>query len=378
MKLRRRQFLALTAAALAAYPRIALAQQAKLPRVAWLYASTSTDLLQAVLDGFQDAGLIDRQNFTLERFEAPTAAEVPNFAARALSANPDVIVATGSIAVLAIKALTNTTPIVFGTTVDPVAGGFVSNLARPTRNLTGATSFSTGVVSRLFGILKGILPRVTRVACLADVDNATAIGIALPEVRAAAGSFGAELNVIEVHERVDLAGYVRQAKSLGAQAIYLPAYAYYFMENDGKALADLRAASGVPTTEGPASNGSKSNYVLMTYLALLSALPTFGDGAVADYGGLIGYGTRQNATLRQLGGYVAAILKGAKPGDLPVQLATAFDFVVNLKAAKALGIAIPAAIFAQATRLIEYAAVLLATAACGASRKCRSPIRMAA
>ena len=350
--MKRRDFIVLAGAA-AAFPRVALAQQAaKVPRIAFLHLVTAPEFVQAVLDGLADFGYVEGKNIVVETFVPPTATDAPSLAAKAVASKPDLIVVTSDSFVSAAQAATTTIPIVFGATNDPVTSGFVSNLAHPGGNLTGATSFAAATTAQQFGIFREIIPTLTRVAFFEDVDSPIPTAAILPVARSASASLGIELIVIRVKEGEDFAHYLAQATANAVQGIYLPNYSYFTAQNDGKALRALQIKNKLPTTEGPASFGANSNGVLLNYLALLNKLPTMSVRA-ADDGGLASYGVTAVVTYRRLGYYVDAILKGAKPGDLPVELGNTFDLVINLKTAKALGITIPPSVDARATRIIE-------------------------
>jgi putative ABC transport system substrate-binding protein len=238
---------------------------------------------------------------------------------------PDVILAaTGTATVAPLLQATRTVPIVFVVVIDPVGAGFVASLARPGGNATGFTIYEYGMSGKWLELLKEIAPRVTRAAVLRDPGVASGIG-QFGAVQAVAPSFGVELSPVDVSD----AGEIERAVTAFARS-----------GNGGLIVT----ASALATRHRD----------LIITLAAGQKLPAIYSGRwfVTD-GGLISYGPDYVAQFRQAAGYVDRVLKGEKPADLPVQSATKYETVINLKTAKALGLDVPAPLLARADVVIE-------------------------
>src|SRR6516165_3631002 len=238
-----------------------------------------------------------------------------------------VLVASGSVpAVLAAKAATTTIPIVFGFGGDPIETGLVSSLEHPGGNITGVTSTTTGMGSKRLGLLRDLLPRATRVAVLVDPnDDAMVVKSMIADVRGAAIAIGREIEVF-------------YAGSVG---------------DIDTAFANLVGKRSEVLLVSPSSFFS-SRRMEITALAAQHRVPAlYFERDFARAGGLMSYGPKIPEFYRQLGNYAGRILSGQKPGDLPVSRATRFEFVVNLKTAKALGLTIPQTLLATADQVIQ-------------------------
>jgi len=245
------------------------------------------------------------------------------YAAELVALSPDVILSIGSVAVGALQQLTRTVPIVFVNSPDPVGAGFVQSMAHPGGNITGFSNFEYSMSGKWAELLKQIEPRIKRALVLRDPSSAAGIG-QFGAVRSVAHSLGVELTAVDVRDTGELERRVEEFARAG----------------DG----------GVIVTAG----GTGSHRKLIIGLAERHRLPTiYPYRYYAADGGLITYGPSTHEPLRRAAGYVDRILKGEKPGDMPVQAPIKYELVVNVRTAKALGLHIPESILATADELIE-------------------------
>jgi putative tryptophan/tyrosine transport system substrate-binding protein len=325
--MRRREFILFlggTAAALSPLP-LSAQRTTKLPRLGVLLYSTpqGDPNMGSFLAGLRDLGYIDGQNITIEyRYAEGRPERLPELAAELVQLKPDVLLALGGdVAPFADKA-TQTIPVVFAVSTDPVQSGLVANLARPGGNATGVTFLLDELASKRLVLLKEASPRVSRVAFL---FNPTHIDNELPEAERAAAAVGVKLHPAEMRGPRDLDGAFDTATRTGADALYVVS-----------------------------SRQTVANMARIVEFAAKNRLPLAGGwGAWAQAGGLISYGPNLDQMLRQSATYVDKILKGAKPAELPVQQPTRFELLINLKTAKALGLAIPESFLLQADKVIE-------------------------
>jgi putative ABC transport system substrate-binding protein len=232
--------------------------------------------------------------------------------------------ASGAASASPLQQAGRTAPIVFANATDPVGGGLVASLARPGGNLTGFTNFEYGISAKWLELLKQIAPRLTRAGVLRDPSSATGIG-QLAGIQAVAPSFGVELSPIDVRD----AGEIERAITEFARG-----------PNNG-----LIAST---------STGAAIHRDLIIGLAARHRLPTvYPYRYYASSGGLISYGPDTINQFRRAAGYIDRILKGEKPADLPVQNPVKYELVINLKTAKALGLDVPATVYARADEIIE-------------------------
>jgi len=281
--------------------------------------------LDAFRQGLRERGYVEGQNVTIEyRFAGGQVGQLPKLAAELVSLKPEVIVSPGTPASLAAKQATSSIPIVFAGVADAVGAGLVANLARPGGNVTGLTSINAELGGKRLEILKQIAPRASRIAVLYNpADRANVL--VLKGLQAAAPRLGLTLQPIEVQDRADFEGAFAVMAKRGAQALF--------------------GATGVLTTE---------HRHAIVDLAARSRIPAmWGDREFVDVGGLMSYAGSFYGQIRDAAAYVDKILKGVKPGDLPVQQPTMFELVINLKAAQALGITIPPSLLSRATELIQ-------------------------
>jgi putative tryptophan/tyrosine transport system substrate-binding protein len=321
----RRQFIALLGGA-AAWPLAARGQPGRLRRIGVLMYWTADDAEgQARLAAFTQA--LKQLGWSDLRIDTrwATADDIRRHAVELVALAPDVLVAaTGTATVAQLLQTTRTVPIVFVTVIDPVGAGFVANLARPGGNATGFTIYEYSMSGKWLELLKEIAPRVTRAAVLRE--SAVAAGPAqFSVIQAAAPSLGMEVRPVDMRD----AGEIERALTAFAQG----------------------SNGGLIVTGGP---GALFHRTLIVALAARHRLPAvyFGRNYVTD-GGLIAYGPDLIDQSRRAAGYVDRILKGEKPGDLPVQAPTRYQLVINLKTAKALGLTVPDSLLARADEVIE-------------------------
>ena len=326
----RRKFIALIGGA-AAWPLAARAQQGEPMRRIGALMSTAADdpegqaRIAAFQQGLQQFGWTIGRNVRIDsRWPVGDSGRTRRYAAELVALAPDVILATGSAAAAPLLQATRTVPVVFVIVPDPVGAGFVNSLARPGGNATGFIQFEYGISGKWLELLKQIAPGVTRAAILRD-----------PAISAGIGQFGAIQAV---------------APSLGVEASPINVRAADEIE---RAVADFaRAPNGGLIITGSALAIFHRHLIIA--LAAKHRLPAvyFQRTLVAD-GGLISYGADVLDQYRRAASYVARILKGEKPADLPVQTPTKYELVINLKTAKALGIEIPSSMLARADEVIE-------------------------
>jgi putative tryptophan/tyrosine transport system substrate-binding protein len=329
--MKRRQFITLLGGAAAAWPLAARAQQGeRVRRVGVLMNLASDDAegqarLAAFHQGLQQLGWTVGRNVQIDyRWGAGDADRIRKFAAELIALAPDVILSTGSPSVAALQQATRSVPIVFVTVVDPVSSGFVDTLARPGGNITGFALYEYSISGKWLQLLKEIAPRVTRAAVIRD-PALTAGGGQLGVIQAVAPSVGAEVTPVNVRD----AGEIERA---------ITAFA--------------RSPNGGLVVTGSTLAGVHRDLIIT--LAARHKLPAvYFARYFAVGGGLISYGPGLVDQYRDAAGYVDRILKGDKPAELPVQAPTKYELVVNLKAAKALGLDVPTTLLARADEVIE-------------------------
>lgn len=324
---RRRFVLALGASTLTA-SRASLAQQQRpIPRVAFLISETlsaQADTIDAVRAGLLDHGYVDGKNIIIElRAAGGDYDRLPELATELARLKVDVIVAFGTKAVLAAVRATATIPIVDPSMGDPVALGLSSGLARPGKNVTGIVQFSAETGAKRVEFLKRALPRIVRVAVLANPVNVST-PTQVQAMRATANTLNLELQVFEV----------RSAKEI----------------RESIAAAAERRAEGVIITTDTLF---RPNFVEIANLATRFGLLSAGPMDFPAAGGLIGYSTDRAEQYRHSAYFVDRILKGARPDDLPIERVTKLQLVINAKTARALGIALPQSLLVRADEVIQ-------------------------
>jgi putative tryptophan/tyrosine transport system substrate-binding protein len=326
--MKRREFITLAGSIVVCWPFIARAQQPAGPKIGLLNSaspSTFEDRLRAFRDGLKESGYLEGDNVTIVyRWSEGQNDRLPAMASELANRRVAVIAALGEAATYAAKAATSTIPIVFNVDDDPVKLGLVTNMARPDGNLTGTNFFVAELTSKRLELLRQLVPTVSRLAVLVNpaypVSKST-----VRDVTAAAPAMGFSVRVFEASTGGEIdaafATLVREkydALFVGGDPFYTSVRAQ---------LVDLTARHAIPAT--------------------------FATREFAQAGGLMSYGAKIADAWRQVGAYAGKILKGAKTSDLPVVQPTKFDFVINLKTAKALGLAVPPTLLATVDEVIE-------------------------
>lgn len=329
--MRRRDIIKVIAGSAVALPFAAGAQHSEHTRHIGVLLPTAADDQQgqARLAAFQQEMQLlgwsaDRNVRFDTRWGAGDAGRYHKYAAELVALEPDVIVANTSPIVAAVQQATSTIPVVFVAVVDPVGAGFVTTLARPGGNTTGFALFEYGISGKLLALLKEIAPNVTHVAVLRDPTTATGIG-QLAAIQGAAPALGVELSPIDV----------RDASTFE------------------RTIAEFARApnGGVIVTASPVLQIRRQQVAALFARHRLPAVYPF--RYYVTVGGLISYGPNTEEGFRPAAHYVDRILRGEKPADLPVQAPSKYELVVNLKAAKALGLVMPPTILGRADEVIE-------------------------
>ncbi len=328
--MRRRSFLSragVAAAAAIAGPRAASGQPAAPPVVGFLRstgAAGSDDIVGAFRKGLSDSGFAEGRNVVIEfRWAENRQDRLPGLAADLVARGVAVIVGN-ILAAQAAQAATATIPIVFVAGEDPVRLGLVTNFTRPTGNLTGVAFLDSELAAKRFGILHEMTPRLATIAVLSDT-TAPGADTELKSVEDASRMIGRRILIAKATSGAEIDAAFENFVQAGALAVYVGA--------------------------GPVYNSRREQ---LAALAARYRLPSiFALRGFAEAGGLLSYGANLPDAYRRAGGYVARILRGAKPADLPVDLPTRFELVINLRAAKALGLEIPPILLAAADEVIE-------------------------
>jgi putative ABC transport system substrate-binding protein len=325
----RRRFLQAVSVSLLAAPLAAEAQQAgRMPRIGFLSAPSPSAIvtrIDAFQQGLRELGYVEGKNIVIEwRYAEGKLDRLPALAAELVRLKVDVIVTAGPMDTRAAKDATSTIPIVMTWDPDPVGSGFVVSLGRPGGNITGLSGLTSEISGKQLQLLTEIVPRLSRVAFL---GNSTEPGNAqtLRETEAAARSLGVQLQYSDVLAPKDIEPAMRGASG-------------------GRAHALLVLTS-------PVTVALRGQIIALAAEHRLPAI--YYRRQFVEHGGLMSYGVSQNDLDRRATTYVDRILKGAKPGDLPVEQPTKFELVINLKAAKALGLTIPRSLLVRADQVIE-------------------------
>ena len=327
--MKRRDFMVLLAGA--AIPVAADAQQpARLRKVAFLSVRAATDrkYLDAFIRALQELGYVEGQNIHMElRFAAGQNELLPRLAAELAGLKPDVIVAAGEPAIRAVRDTAGGVPIVMAVVGDPIAAGFAKSLARPGGNLTGFTNLAAGLSAKRLDLLHEAVPNLRRVAVLRNPDNRLLDPAYWQECVTAARALGITLQPIMLTSTGD------------------PDLAF--------AMMTQQHAEALLLLPDPIFNSMPRRARILMLAERNRIAAIYDSRDFVESGGLMSYGPDITDMYRRATAYVDKILKGAKPGDLPIQAPTKFELVINLKTAKALGLAVPAAILLRADEVIE-------------------------
>lgn len=325
--MRRRQFIRLLGGAVAVWPLTARAQQSAIPVIGFLRptrADESGHLVAALRQGLRESGYPSDKVAIESRWAEGQAARLPKLAVELVTLKVAAIV--GSVeAVLAAKKATTSIPIVFVTGADPVAAGLVSSINRPGGNMTGVSFYDVPVTGKRLALLRELVPEASVIAVLQD-PNFAILQAETREIERAASALGQKIVTFKAGSEQEIDAVFSTIAKSGAGAILVGA--------------------------GPFFNGRRNQLV---GLAALHAIPAsyVAFGGVVGAGGLMSYGASQTDAYRRAGLYVARILKGEKPGDLPVELPTNFELAINLKTANTLGLSVPPALVARADEVVQ-------------------------
>jgi putative tryptophan/tyrosine transport system substrate-binding protein len=326
--MKRRDFITLLGSTAAAWPFAARAQQpAKLPTIGFLCQSTrsaASEWVAAFVQRLRELGWIENRTVAIDyRWVEGREERFAEVADEFVRLKVDVIVTSGTPAVLASKQATSVIPIIFATAGDPVGNNLVASLAQPGGNVTGLSLQMGDLAGKRLELLREVVPGLRRVAIMANVGNPFSV-LELGEVQAAAGTLGLELVTLEIRHAQDI----------------VPA----FEALKGRSEALYVCTDGLINT----------NRIRINILAVGARLPTIhGSRDYVEAGGLMSYGVNFPDMFRRAAGYVDKILRGTKPGDIPVERPTKFDLVINLTTAKALGLAIPETFLLRTDEVIE-------------------------
>jgi putative tryptophan/tyrosine transport system substrate-binding protein len=324
----RREVITLLGGAAVAWPLAAArAQQPTMPVIGFMSSGSPGPLrrqLAAIREGLRETGYVDGQNVVIEfRFAEGQFDRFPSLTADLVRRQVAVLMATSNAGALAAKQATTTIPIVFSVGDDPVKTGLVDSLHRPSGNITGVYQFTAGLEAKRLGLLHDLVPGATTIAALVHA-NYSGAEMQVRDLQEAAPRLGIEVLMMTVSGEGDFrAAFATVARRAGALLVC----ASPFFNSQRQQLVLLAARNGVPAI--------------------------FEWREFAEAGGLMSYGTSLSDAYRQAAVYAGRILKGAKPADLPILQSTKFEFVINLTAAKVLGVEVPPTLIARADEVIE-------------------------
>ena len=329
-KLRRREFITLLGGATAALPLAARAQQPAMPVIGLLSArspAVDATLISVIRQGLNDSGFVEGQNVALDyRWADGQYDRLAALAADLVHRQVAVIVSFGGDATaLAAKTATATIPIVFAGGSDPIRSGLATSLHRPGGNSTGVSTFIVEMEAKRLGLLRELRPHAMTTAALVNPENISQVETQVNDIQSAARSVGQEITILNASTIRDIDAAFARLAQMRADALLVAGDPFFF--NRAAQLVVLAARHAIPSL--------------------------YSRREFAAAGGLMSYGSTFNDIYRLVGVYAARILKGEKPGDLPIQLATKFELVINLSTARALGLEIPPSLLARADEVIE-------------------------
>jgi putative ABC transport system substrate-binding protein len=327
--MRRREFITLLGGAAAAWPLAAHAQQQALPVIGFLSAETfekNRDYVAVFQRALADGGFAEGRNVGIEyRWVEGHNDRLPALAADLIRRQVTIIVAVGTPVSLAAKAATQTIPIVFAIGTDPVGTGLVASLAHPGGNVTGVTNLNVELFKKCFELMHGLIPPASTVAVLVNPANKAQTATERATAQDAARALGTRLVILEASTPGEIESAFETLVGQHANALVVSGEIFFLNQRDR--LVELAARHAVPT------------------------IYAYREFPIA--GGLMSYGADFKDPFRVLGEYASRILKGEKPGNLPVQQSTKVELVINQKTAKALGISVPQALLSRADEVIE-------------------------
>ena len=325
--MRRREFIAGLGGAVA-WPVVARAERASIPLVGLLSSASSTTsarVLDAFKSGMLELGYVEGRNIRYEyRFADGYLDRLPDLAVDLVRLKPDVILSTPLPAHIALRQATSTIPIVMATGADPVGFGLVTSLSHPGGNVTGLANFAEVLGAKQIDLLRELIPRLSRLGTLVNVTNPLHLS-QLRETKAAAVASKIDLMPVEIRSPDELGPAFETLAKERVEALAVPPDAVF--NNFRRRIAELAAAMRMPAI--------------------------YGFREQVEDGGLMSYGPDNRVSWRRAAAYVDKILKGAKPGDLPIEQPTKVELVINLKTAKALSLEIPPSLLARADEVVE-------------------------
>src|SRR4029453_11919996 len=326
--MRRREFIRLIGGVAATWPLAVQAQTKARPLVGWLWFSESdlvVGYLKQLLKGMRELGLIEGRDFEMVYRSANFRPErLPKAAEELVQLNPAIIIAAASIQAVAVKKATDTIPIVVPVLADPVALGFVTSEAHPSGNVTGIAPYVEGLPAKQLELAREVVPGATRIGLVDDVNDPKAHP-QRREIEAAGKGLEVKIVPAEVGNASDIRSAYDALAAAGVEVVVMEQSS--LLINSRKQVAEAEAAKKLPTVYGYREH--------------------------VEAGGLISYGINLNSCFHRAAYYVDKILKGAKPGDLPVEFPTKIELVINPKTAKAIGITLPRSLLERADEVIE-------------------------